>query len=125
MKRLLFSIITGIFLAGICLSCFDSEDIKISVTDSDNSYEFYAKYDKTKRREIQNFINNNLAPNRIATNEDQDVTITLNDKTQFELRESRGKIRIKLDKEANSPASYIRIRKMCEGIKGIISEKKG
>ena len=125
MKRLLFSIITGIFLAGICLSCFDSEDIKISVTDSDNSYEFYAKYDKTKRREIQNFINNNLAPNRIATNEDQDVTITLNDKTQFELRESRGKIRIKLDKEDNSAASYIRIKKMCEGIKGIISEKKG
>ena len=125
MKRLLFSIITGIFLAGICLSCFDSEDIKISVTDSDNSYEFYAKYDKTKRREIQNFINNNLAPNRIAMNEDQDVTITLNDKTQFELRESRGKIRIKLDKEDNSAASYIRIKKMCEGIKGIISEKKG
>lgn len=124
MKRLLFSIITGVFLAGICLSCFDSEDIKISVTDSDDSYGFHAKYDKTKRREIQNFINKNIAPNRIATNEDQDVTITLNDQTQFELMESRGKIRIILDKEDNSAASYIRIKKMCEGIKVIISEKK-
>ena len=123
MRRFLFLIITGVFLAGICFSCFDSEDIKISVTDSDDTYEFYAKFDKSKSREIQNFINRKIAPNRIIKDKNLDITTTLNDNTQFELKESPGKIRIKLDKEDNSVASYIRIKKMCEGIKGIISEK--
>ncbi|WP_221391715.1 hypothetical protein [Dyadobacter sp. NIV53] len=124
MKRLLFSTITAVFLLSVCLSCFDSEDTKISVTDSDDTYEFYAKFDKSKMGEIQNFINRKIAPSSIVTDKNMDITTTLNDNTQFQLKESPGKIRIILDKEDNSVASYIRIKKMCEGIKGIISEKK-
>lgn len=124
MKRILFSTLIGALLLSISLSCFNSDDVKISVKDSDDTFEFYAKFDKSKTRKIQDFINKEIAPSSLVTDKDLDVTTTLDDKTQFEIKESPGKVQIKLDKEDNSVASYKRIKKMCEGIKGIISEKK-
>ena len=124
MKNILISTMIGALLLSISFSCKDSSDTKVSITDSDDTYEFYAKFDKSKTRQIQDFINKEIAPSTLNTERDLDVTTTLDDKTQFEIKRSPGKVHIKLDKEDNSAASYIRIKKICNGIRGIISEKK-
>jgi len=124
MKNILFSTMIGALLLSISFSCKDSSETKVSITDSDDTYEFYAKFDKSKTRQIQDFINKKIAPSSLITDRDLDVTTTLDDKTQFEIKQSPGKVHIKLDKEDNTVASYIRIKKICNGIRGIISEKK-
>lgn len=123
MKRLLLSAIAGVFLLSALLACSDDHNMSISVTDSDDTYEFVAKFDKHKTKQIQDFINAKMAPSMSATGNHVDITTKLDDNTQFELEESPGKVLIKLDKEANSEASYHRVKTMCEGIKKVIGEK--
>lgn len=104
------------------IACSDGHDEKISVTDSDDTYEFYAKYDKKKSQRVQDYINVKMSPSGKVTGDNVDITATLDDKTRFELEEYPGKVRIKLDKEDNSETSYRRIKAMCEGIKEVINE---
>ncbi|GAB3705953.1 hypothetical protein GCM10027592_38980 [Spirosoma flavus] len=104
------------------VACSDG-DIKISVTDSDDTYEFFAKYDKKKTQRVQDFINQKMAPGSNVTGDNIDITTTLDDNTRFELEEYPGKVRVKLDKEDNSEASYRRVKDMCEGVKRIVGGK--
>ena len=123
MKNKFLTLFAAALLIVSSFSCGDKDDVQISVTDSDNTYEFYAKYDKKKTRRIQDYINSQVAPSSYSTDDEMDITVTLDDKTEFQLAESKGKVRIKLDKDDNSNASYHRIKAMCEGIKKVIGEK--
>ena len=123
MKNKILTFIAGVVLTSFSISCTNEGDVKISVTDSDDTYEFYAKYDKKKTRRVQDFINSKVAPSSYSTDDEMEITVTLDDKTEFELVEAPGKVRIKLDKEDNSNASYHRIKEMCEGIKKVIGQK--
>lgn len=118
MKHLLIGFLLLIALG----ACSDGHDEKISVTDSDDTYEFYAKYDKKKSQRVQDYINAKMAPGGKVTGDNVDITATLDDQTRFELEEYPGKVRIKLDKEDNTEASFRRIKAMCEGIKEVINE---
>ena len=121
MKQLSRLFLSAIFLISSLTACFDGHDTKISVTDSDDTYEFYAKLEKHKTERVQKYINAQMVSTNV-TGDDIDITTILDDKTQFKLEESPGKVRIKLDKEANSEASYHRVKAMCEGIKKVIGE---
>lgn len=114
--------ISGIFFISVLLACSDGDNLKISVTDSDDTYEFLAKFEDEKTKRIQDFINSQVAPSSFS-GDHVDITTTLDDKTTFKLEERAGRVRIELDKEANSDASYQRIKKMCEGIKEVLAEK--
>ncbi|MBD2701195.1 hypothetical protein IC229_11150 [Spirosoma sp. BT702] len=115
-------IITMLLLSATVLACSDG-DLKIAVTDSDDTYEFSAKYDKKKTQRVQDFINQKMAPGSNVTGDHVDITTTLDDNTRFELEEYPGKVRIKLDKEDNTEASYRRVKAMCEGVKRIVGGK--
>lgn len=123
MKHFSLSALAGVCLLGALLACSDGHDTNISVTDSDDTYEFSAKFDKHKTKRVQDFINAKMAPATSATGNHVDITTKLADNTQFKLEESPGKVRIEFDKEANSEASYHRVKYMCEGIKKVIGEK--
>ena len=64
-----------------------------------------------------------MAPSTSVEGDYIDIATKLNDNTQFELEEYTGEVRIKLDKEANSTASYRRIKAICKGVKQIIQDK--
>ncbi|MVM31467.1 hypothetical protein GO755_15585 [Spirosoma sp. HMF4905] len=114
--------LSGLLFIIALLACCDGDDRKISVTDSDDTYEFFAKFDKHETERVQNFINTQVAPSSFS-GDHVDVTTTLDDHTKFKLEESPGKVRIELDKGDNSDASYRRIKSMCEGIKKILTKK--
>lgn len=105
-------------------SCKHSEDVKISVKDSDDEYRFTAYFDEKKTNEIVKIIDQNIAPTTISSDEDEiDVTTTLDDKTKFDLQYEPGEVLIRLNKNENSKSSYYRIKKMCEEIKSVIGKK--
>lgn len=116
------SCISGVLLISMLLSCSDGKNRKISVTDSANTYEFLAKFEKEKTKRVQDFINTQVAPSSFS-GDHVNITTTLDDKTKFKLEERAGRVRIELDKEANSDASYHRIKTMCEGIEKVLDEK--
>ncbi|GAB4016200.1 hypothetical protein [Spirosoma koreense] len=116
MKYFCFGLLTLTLLA-----C-DTADRKISVTDSDDTYTFFARYDPDKDQEVKEYINRKMASTTV-TGEQVDVTTRLDDNTEFKLEEWPGEVRISLDKRANSDASYRRIKAMCEGVKNVVADE--
>jgi hypothetical protein len=104
-------------------SCSNSGDIKIAVKDSDDEYQFTVHFDENKTSKIKRVIDDNIAPTRISSDDEVNETTILDDKTKFDLQYDPGDVLIKLNKNENSKASYIRVKKMCEEIKKVIGEK--
>ncbi len=127
MKNIKYQIACYIFLAIACISCIEWNDhnINISIKEKRDYYQFNASFSKYKTAEVQYYINKSISPNDFFTSPHDhiDVFQELNDGTKFHLKSSPGKLKIRLDKRENSEASYLRIKDMCEGLKGVLAEK--
>jgi hypothetical protein len=120
-----FSIIAlSLFLVFARFGVFD-HNISISVSEDDEAYTFSANYNKANTARVESYINKCIRPDRLGNSADDyvDVTTSLPDKTQFYIKESPGRLKIKLDKRKNTTASYNRIKKMCEDIKQLLAGK--
>jgi hypothetical protein len=89
-----------------------------------------AEYNTSNSAKVLHYINSSLKPGGQPDQANDyfdintrriDVTTILSDKTEFYIKESPGKLKIALDKNKNSTASYYRIKKMCEGIQGLLA----
>lgn len=118
-KSFLFAVCA---IAAVAWSC-NTGGLHIRVKDADDYYRFSAKFDKAVSPRIHRFINSQIAPTRIESDRDIDITTILDDETKFQWEASPGEIMIYLDRQENSKASYVRIKQMCEKIKDIIQEK--
>jgi hypothetical protein len=127
---------TSFYITAICLvslSIFlmwskfriNDHDIAIAVNDDNDKYKFSASFPDGNTTRVQEYINKSISPNKLAKSSDDyfDVTTTLADKTEFYAYESPGKLKIEIDKRKNSNASIYRIRKMCDGIKNLLTGK--
>lgn len=101
-------------------------DTTISVSENRHNYSFRAVYDARESDKVQQYLNQCISPVQLGNSggEYVNVNTTLADHTHFYVRESPGKLEIKLDKRLNTSASYQRIRAMCEGVKQILAGKK-
>lgn len=119
-----FSILAlSIFLVWSRFEDFN-HNISISVSEERDTYEFSAHYDRADTRRVQTYINDCIKPNQMAKSENDyvDASTSLPDNTRFYIKESPGRLKIRLNKTQNSTASYFRIKKMCEGVKRLLSE---
>jgi hypothetical protein len=127
---------TGVFFAVfsiLALSAFlvwsrfedFNHNISITVSEENEFYEFSANYDRSKTARVESYINEQIKPNQMGSseNDDVDANTSLPDNTRFYIKESPGKLKIKLNKRENSTASYYRIKKMCEGIQHLLAGK--
>ena len=114
----------SIFLIWKKFEIYD-HDINISIIENVNSYQFSANYNAENTGRIQSYINSSIAPNGLfhSANDYMDITTTLSDRTSFYIKESPGRLKVELDKHKNSFGSYMRIKKMCEGIKNVLANK--
>jgi hypothetical protein len=118
------SILATILLtAAFAWSC-NNPGLHVKVKDADDYYRFSATFDKAKSARVNEFINSQIAPTRILSDEDIDITTKLDDQTEFKWESSAGEVMIYLDKKKNSKASYHRIKSMCDKIKDIVMDKK-
>ena len=99
-------------------------DTSIRIDDSKNVYQLTAYFPQEKAASVKRYINSWLSEGDLFTpnNDHVDVTAELKDHTRFHLKSGSGKIRIEFRKSENSDDSYERIKKMCEGIKKVLTE---
>lgn len=127
---------TSFFLTALCilsLSAFllwskfehNNNDISISVNDDVRLYKFAAEYPDANTHRVEEYLNRNLAPGNLfkSKNDHFDANVTLNDETHFYIMETPGELKIEFNKVKNSTASLYRIKKICEGIKMVLTEK--
>lgn len=117
----------------ICLSVFlfwarfnlYFQGVDISINDTNDSYTLTARYDRNETARVERYINQCISPDQMGTSENDyiDANTRLNDNTRFYIKESPGRLKIELDKQANSGASYRRIKQMCEGVKTLLAGK--
>jgi hypothetical protein len=125
---------TGVFLTAfsiVALSVFlvytrftdFNHNISISVNEDEETYAFAATYNRANTGAVESYINSKIRPNQLGDTPDDyiDVNTSLPDGTRFYIKESPGRLKIKLDKRTNSVSSYYRIKKMCEGLKPLIA----
>jgi hypothetical protein len=101
----------------------ESERTSVSINESDELYELSSIYKKEQYETIRGHVNEHLAPDRLFSSSINEIeaTVTLRDGTRFFIRSYPGKLKISIQKGENSDSSVKRIKKMCEGIKSIVS----
>lgn len=116
------------FCALVCIaaaSCtYNDGDIDIIYNDSGRYYSMDAYFAKNKTREVEDYLDKRIGAksDMSFTNTRSDATFTLDDHTTFYMKKYPGCVKIKLDKDENSPAAYHRIKAMCEGIKKVLAK---
>lgn len=124
---------TSFFIAALCLvslSIFigwvkfqkNNGDVSIAVKNTDDTYTYTASFDEDYTGKVQSYINHSIKPNGLfkSTHDYFDVTTTLKDGTDFYIKESPGDLKIEINKRKNSTSSYLRIKKMCDGISNVL-----
>ncbi len=127
---------TSFFLATFCLislSAFllytkfdvNRDRTSISISEDDNTYKLEAVYNGTNSGQVERYINKCISPDRLGDSDNDyvDVTTSLPDGTVFYIKESPGNLKIELNNKKNSTASYYRIKKMCDGVMGLLTAK--
>ncbi|MGC3945725.1 MAG: hypothetical protein QM762_14590 [Chryseolinea sp.] len=94
----------------------------VKVSETKTTYTLDASFPREKANQFYQYINNAVAPAAQFDFEDGDLeTITsLEDGTQFRIKSQRGELQLIFDKKSNSRESYRRMKKIYEGLKGIV-----
>lgn len=100
------------------------KDISITISESDHSYEFSAKYNKEKTVKIEEHIRMTMTPDDSFSSVDgkAELTMHMNDGATLYITTSPGKLKVKIKKMAYSQKSVTHLKKMCGKLKSIIDE---
>jgi hypothetical protein len=125
MKRI--SKATILLLSCFFLSCSGrrhSGNISITLSESDNTYKVVAEFDERKTRALERCMNKYLGNNSDMsfTNSRIDGDITLDDRTTFYIKKKSGFLKIILDKDKNTRASYDEIKAFGQELKLALKE---
>lgn len=129
MKARYFAIAICIFF--LCgLSCYNdsyfsnSDDVSISIQESDDVYKMSASFDERKTRKVKNYISDytgESGPFKSGGNIVMDATTTFGNNITVYIKFRPGRLKIKLDKDENSEEAYNEVKDMCEGIKELLA----
>jgi len=113
--------ITGIFISCSCIHN-DKGNTSFSISESDHDYSMAADFNKRKTTTVEEFMDYSIGRkiNMSFVNTRIDGTLALDDHTRFYIIKYPGFIKIKLDKDENTPEGYQQIKAMCEGIKKLL-----
>lgn len=125
-KNPIFLLIVLLVAIAACVR-FDREssDLSLQYREDDDEYSFTGRFDKSKTAKVENYIEKSLEESWLfGQAEDwQDYEATLEDHTRIHIKARPGRLKIVLDKDENSRASYIRVKQMCEGLKEVLRDK--
>ncbi len=115
-------------IAMICTSLFGcnfeggSQNQSISVKNNESGYSFDASFPERKMEKVVGYIEKTLnADDLFLTPSDvKDSEVNLGDSVKFYLKSSPGNIEIDFKKRDNSEASYLKLVRLCTGIKDVL-----
>jgi hypothetical protein len=94
----------------------------VKVTETKTTYTLDASFTRDKASQFYRYINNAVSPDAQFAFEDGDLetSTSLDDGTKFHIKSQRGELQLIFDKATNSHESYRRMKKIYEGLKGIV-----
>jgi len=95
----------------------------VKVTETKTAYTLDASFPRDKASEFYQQINNAVSPEAQFDFEDGDLETgtSLDDGTTFQIKSHSGELQLIFDKTRNNRQSYQRMKKIYEGLKGIVS----
>jgi hypothetical protein len=118
MKSFYYLLITGIISITICLAftiANNGDRTRVKITETFSMYKLEASYSRDQTKKVEAFINQTLKPVTVFNTSDElDTRVTLGDSSNFYIRASAGWLLVKVDKDTNSEASLLRLKKLCQ-----------
>ena len=95
----------------------------VKVTETKTTYTLDASFPRDKGNEFYQQINSAVSPEAQFDFEDGELETgtSLDDGTTFQIKSQRGELQLIFDKTRNNRESYQRMKKIYEGLKGIVS----
>jgi RNA polymerase sigma factor (sigma-70 family) len=93
-----------------------------NMTISENELTITAKYPSQKTKKIQKLLGRQIGQD-VFTNLVMDGIITLDDKTSFYMKLTKGKLKIEFDRKKNSIKAYQKMKEFGEDLKKMLAEK--
>lgn len=123
-KKNIFFLVMGCSIFTGCIS-HHSGHTNITFTESKHSFSMEADFNESKTRAVEVYMDDQIGQesNTSFINTTIDGQVGLDDGTKFYMEKSPGHLEIQMKKEANSSASYRKIKSMCQGMKDVIQDK--
>ncbi len=121
MKKNIFAIL----LSAITLSfgCKNNDtNLSINVKDSKTDFTYDAVYPESKTRKLEKYIAHQLN-NELPMDQNIDASVNLVNGEKFNLKATKGILKIYFDKKNSSVTGYIKMKKFTDGISTILSER--
>ncbi len=125
-KLFLALVICTLFIAGFFMLVlhriyWNNHDVAIQVKETDNTYRFYASFNRHKTHSIQAYVDEQLKTH-VFTNARINADIIVDDNMNMHVRSGPGLLIIKMDKDKNDLESYNRLKQLGEHIKHRLAE---
>jgi hypothetical protein len=118
---------TSLFIIAACLvviGChYHGRNTSIAFSESERYYSMKARFSEERTREVERYMDKRMSDHRTMSfvNTTIDGQLSFDDRSSFYIKKYPGYLQIKLDKNQNSPDTYLQIRDMCQGIKRLLA----
>lgn len=116
--KLLFFLLFGSFFSLLAVPALvrgqqSRHRTSVVVTDEDNTYQLVADYNAEQSPRVMQYLNEELRPEpALSATQALATRLTLRDHTRLTIQAAPGRLRLTLDKQANSAASLAHIRQL-------------
>ena len=103
-------------------SIVSNELTTVRVTETKTTYTLDASFRGDKASQFYQYLNSAVSPAAQFDFEEGDLetSTSLDDGTKFHIKSERGELQLIFDKSSNSHESYRRMKKIYEGLKGLV-----
>lgn len=120
MKKIIYAIaLLAITLSFGCSS--GRSNLSIRVKDSSTEYTFEATYPENKTRKLERYLEHELN-NELPLDQHIDLIVGMVNGEKFNLKATKGNLKIQFDKKNSSVTGYIKIKKLAEGLRAQLTE---
>lgn len=93
-------------------------DVSLQIKETDNSYYVYARYDRHRTSSVQHYLDIALGTkDHMFRRSRLDATVSLDDHMRFYVKNTPGRLVIRLNRDENSEEAYWRMKAVAEGLK--------
>lgn len=115
-----------VLLLSICLLGFNlyqpTGNISIAVRETQSQYKLNATFNRDKADKVALLVHHFLdMDSRAAIPDQPDTTVTLTDRTRFNIGYAPGKFRLTLDKRTSTKEGLARVKRLCDTLKEVIA----
>lgn len=104
-------------------SCWYDHNTNVSYHEDEEEFVMDAHYPRKQSRSVDAYLDRTIGRNSRSSFKDSrvDGTISWDDRGVFYIKKYPGRLKIKIDKESTSPGTYRDLKKICQGLKNVLT----